>query len=780
MATDMPTPSFFIIPSLACQAECKYCFGPHRGALMDERTAREAIRFIRSIAEETAAKDISITFHGGEPLLAPLPVWHALFDEIQALREDYQVNLSLQSNLWNLTDEFLELFAENHVSIGTSLDGPQEFCDLTRGEGYFAKTWESVRKANVAGCFVGAIATIAKTTLPHTREIANFFRNNGMSLMLHGALGAMHDPENGLALTSADYAAMIKDWYSWYIPNRTYIKIDTLDHFARGIVTGQPVVCTMRDCLGMFLAISPTGEITSCQRLAGKKEFSLGNIFDRPTLALLHDSPAAKRQRERELQVAQRCTECEFYPVCKGGCYYNALASGDGVLDPWCEAYKDIYAFVRGKMMEEMQSPENIEAVTTRPAGPDEHPLLRKGAYISLAGAVHPTYIADNARRVLAIHELGRTNDPQAAAQNLFERKICGDPAMTEKLLKTMQLGMSDKRKSRNNCYIHATFACNLRCNHCYAEAGSSKDEIPLTGFESLVEQAIAGKFRQIVITGGEPLVHSQRAKLLEVCAARKGQGSNLVLRTNLTGDFSDSDITALAKAFDQVVVSVDGNEQTHNARRGEGTYENMTRNLEQYARVASTVRGAAELSLACVMSADDVNGEPGRSVKLLGERLKVKRVRFRPLLPIGRAAHLDEPVMCEGLMQHVSPEDMLKSECRPLTTCGIGQNLFVRPDGKAYPCYAWSGEHTYIGDIFADGLEAVLASPGYLRLMNCSVDTIEQCLDCEFRYLCGGACRAWGNQTVLDVNAAPPHCEHLKTRAQSVIKAASEYLNTV
>ena len=163
--------------------------------------------------------------------------------------------------------------------------------------------------------------------------------------------------------------------------------------------------------------------------------------------------------------------------------------------------------------------------------------------------------------------------------------------------------------------------------------------------------------------------------------------------------------------------------------------------------------------------------------MKLLGERLQVRRARFRPLLPLGRVAHLDEPIMCEGLMQHLSPEDMLKSECRPLTSCGIGQNLFVKPDGRAYPCYAWCAEHTCVGDVFADGLESVLTSSGYARLMRCSVDSIAKCRDCEFRYLCGGACRAWGNQTMLDVNAPPPHCEHLKTRAEKLIDAAREYV---
>jgi uncharacterized protein len=745
---------------------------------MDERTARETIRFIRNIAEETAAKEISITFHGGEPLLAPLQVWQILFDEIKSLLNcDYKTQISLQSNLWNLTDELLSLFVENNVSIGTSMDGPKELCDITRGEGYFDKTWASVCKANAAGCSVGAIATIAKPTLSHTQEIARFFRNNGLSLMLHGTLNAMHEPDNGLALNASEYAAMIKDLYPWYIRNRTRIKIDTLDHFAHGIVTGQPGVCTLRDCLGMFLAISPTGDITSCQRLAGRKAFCLGNIFDHPTLAELMQSPAAQDQHNREKQVSERCASCELYAICKGGCYYNAIASGDGVIDPWCDAYKNIYAFVQDRVVEEMQSPENVEAIAARPAEPDEHPLLRKGAYISISGKIHPTRISDNARRILAIHELGKTNDLHTAAQNLYEQKICGNPTLTEKLLENMRQGLCQNHKSRNNCYVHVTFDCNLRCKHCYAEAGNNKEEISMADFEKLMKQAIAGKFRQLVITGGEPLVHSQRKQLLELCMTYRGRGANLVLRTNLTGHFSDIDLTALAKAFDQVVVSVDGNEQTHNARRGAGTYGQLVSNLEAYTRIAATIPNAAELSLACVMSAEAVNGEPGQSVKRLGDRLKVKRIRFRPLLPIGRASHLNEPVMCEGLMQHVSPEDMLKSEFHPLTSCGIGQNLFVKPDGTSYPCYAWCGAHTCVGNVFTEGLETVLTLPAFVRLMDCSVDTIEQCRDCEYRYLCGGACRAWGNQNELNLNAAPPQCDHLKTRAQKLTETAQRYL---
>jgi uncharacterized protein len=744
---------------------------------MDERTAQETIRFIRAIAEETGTQEVSITFHGGEPLLAPLAVWQTLFREIKTRLDGYKVSMGMQSNLWNLNDDYLQLLVENRVSIGTSLDGPKEYCDISRGTGYFDKTWASVRKANAAGCPVSAIATITQPTLPHTQEIVRFFRNNGMALVLHGALDAMGEPSSGFSLDAARYATMMKDLFPWYVENRKYTRIDTLDHFVKGIVSGQPGVCTFRDCLGMFLALSPTGDITSCQRFSGKAEFRMGNIFEHPSLADLMQSPAAQTQRKREQQAGERCAACDVYPVCKGGCYYNAITSGDGVIDPWCEAYKDIYAFVQDKVMEEMQSPENIEAIATRPAEPDEHPLLRKGAYISLAGKIHPARLADNARHLLSLYELSRTNDPHIAAQNLYDQKICGNIPVTENLLEAMRDHLYPETKSRNNCYVYVTFDCNLRCKHCYADGGAHKEEMKAEDFEHLLSEAIDAKFRQLIITGGEPHVHSQWNALTAICQKQKGKGTNLVLRTNLTGTFTEDDLVLLAQSFDQVVVSVDGNQQTHDERRGAGTYKNMTQNLEAYARIAASIPDAAELSLACVMRAADINGEPGQSVRMLGERLHVKRVRFRPLLPIGRASHLQEPVMCEGLMQHVSPEELLKTPFHPLTTCGIGQNLYVRPDGRVYPCYAWCNEHTYIGNIFEKGLKAVLDSPSFTRLIDCTVDTIEKCRDCDYRYLCGGACRAWGNQQVLDLNAAPLQCRHLQKRAEKLIETARAFL---
>jgi uncharacterized protein len=744
---------------------------------MDERTAEEAIRFVRSIAEETNAKDVSIVFHGGEPLLAPQRIWEVLFLEIKKHLAGYNVELSLQSNLWNLNDDLLRLLRENSVSIGTSIDGPRDVCDMNRGTGYFDNTFSVLQDTIKEVHTVSAIATITKQTMPYKEEIVKFFRDLGMPIVLHGASAPMDKKGSPYALTAEEYSRLIMELFPWYVKNRKLIRIDTLDHFVRGIVNGDPCVCTFKDCFGMFLSISPGGDITSCQRLAGHPDHCIGNIFDRPTLAGLYENAVARKIQARETEVAERCGECGFYSICKGGCYYNAVASGDGTIDPWCTAYKEIFSFVQSNIMEEMQSRENIEAVVSDPYGYGRHPLFRKGKYLSLAENTHPAFVADNSRRILSIHELGRTNDPHAAAIVLNKQHICGDVRITEDMLTRIREDLKHPTSNLNNCYAHVTFDCNLRCSHCYAKGGDSNEEMAKDDFERLLKEAVDAGFRQIVVTGGEPMVHTHRSDILEACRRYRGKWTNIVLRTNLTGNFDERMLSAIAGSVDQIVVSVDGDEHTHDARRGAGTYKNMVSNLERYVEIAGSVPDHAELSLACVMHSEDINGEPGNNVRVLGDRLNIGRIRFRPLLPLGRSADSDEPLACEGLMQHLSSEDMLKTGFRPMVTCGIGQNLFVSPDGKAYPCYAWCRPHTCMGDVFENGLEKILSSSKFMEMSGCTVDTTEKCMECEYRYLCGGACRAWGRTSDTDLNSAPIKCDHLKKRAQGLIDAAKEYI---
>jgi uncharacterized protein len=107
-----------------------------------------------------------------------------------------------------------------------------------------------------------------------------------------------------------------------------------------------------------------------------------------------------------------------------------------------------------------------------------------------------------------------------------------------------------------------------------------------------------------------------------------------------------------------------------------------------------------------------------------------------------------------------------------------MGSNLYIEPDGNIFPCYAYHQPHSLIGNVFEKGFKGILNSDAFGQLASCNVNNIETCKKCEYRYLCGGACKAWGSETnQKDLLAAPANCDHLRSRAERTLKAAYEYL---
>ena len=121
---------------------------------------------------------------------------------------------------------------------------------------------------------------------------------------------------------------------------------------------------------------------------------------------------------------------------------------------------------------------------------------------------------------------------------------------------------------------------------------------------------------------------------------------------------------------------------------------------------------------------------------------------------------------------------ELIEAGFHPVSTCGLGQNLYVEPSGESFPCYAYHKRHAYLGNVITHGLRNVLDSERFGGLTCHNVDTNKRCKTCELRYLCGGACRAWGGrETQDDLDTAPPECTGLRSRARRLWLAAGEYI---
>ena len=821
-----------LVPSLACPAECSYCFGPHRGPIMSAETMDAALDFMARIVGETGQRKVKVTFHGGEPLMAGHPIWQQALDGLAARFGLEHCNLALQSNLWQLDDEFCRLFRQHKVDVGTSLDGPEDITDAQRGRGYFFRTMQAVRQAHSQGIKVGCIATFTPATLPRWREVFDFFLNERLGFSIHAAVPRLDhagpasclSPDSQAAssrhfLTPTQYATLLRQMLDYYIEHRRELAVSSLDQICQGFGCAEGKVCTFRDCQGMFLAIDPNGGIYPCQRFCGQPWHRLGALHDQPTLATLFSSPTAQRMSVRQKEVRQACDGCSHWEYCQGGCPYNAWANHrqsetriPQSVDPYCEAYREVYDYIQRRVAEEMAREENITAIADHPWDGRGRPLLRQGSLIELVReGPHPSQVARTAKRIIAAVELAKGPDIPTVGTRLVQMGLCRTQQSAEASLNHLWQQLHPEKVRLNNIYLHVTFDCQLRCTHCYACAGASPspvgreragvgangvDEMPVPALEKLLHEAKECGFRQVIITGGEPLVHSQRGSMLDMLAKARAWAAsmNLVLRTNLAAPLDEDDLRQVAAAFHQMVASVDGNEQTHDARRGQGTYAATVRNLEAYsslcqdslARPSGEGRGqrvgvhlaAAELSLACVMRATDIQGEAGQAVRDIAKRLGIRRTRFRPLLPLGRAQDWDEPPTSEALSAHADPMELIENGFEPVASCGLGQNLYVEPSGESFPCYAYHQPHAFLGNVIANGLMPILRTRRFQDLALHTVGANPKCRVCHVRYLCGGACRAWGGETCQhDLDAAPPECDGLRTRAENLYRTATAYI---
>ena len=469
------------------------------------------------------------------------------------------------------------------------------------------------------------------------------------------------------------------------------------------------------------MAVGPDGAVYPCQRFCGDRRFRLGSV-DQPPEALRDSAVWAEFARRQE-RIPAECAGCEFLDICRGGCPYNVLAAGGGerfngrLRDPYCPAYRRIFTEITERAAAEAFAPENLEEVVAHPDS--KRGMLRKGRILELMSKrPHPAETAQNARQALAAVALAASGSAEEAARRLQAVGLVQHPERTRQALEGLQTRLTGSRRTLNNLYVHVTYACPLGCAHCYAEGGAErKGSFPPDQLKPLSREAASLGFRHLVITGGEPLVHPQAQEMLRILASL-GEGSRplgTVLRTSLVTDLDDVLLGLVANSTDEVVISLDGDEAAHDARRGAGSYARTLVNL----RRLMALHGRAEVSLAAVLPLKEAQGEAGRHVRALAEELGIRRVRFRPVLPLGRAAARLPGLEAEVVWSSLRPEERLAYGFLPAASCGMGQNVYIEPDGAAYPCYAWHAPGLAVGECDRDGWiergggERCLRAPG-------------------------------------------------------------------
>jgi len=152
----MSTREFILKIAGVCNLNCSYCYMYNMGdttfkgkpRVMDLKVARKSLERIFEYAKQNDLKSICIALHGGEPLMVGKPWLEHFMNDIKVLNPDnINVQISIQTNGTLLDKEWISLLSSYGISLGISIDGPEEWHDRYRVDFSGRGSYQKVRRA---------------------------------------------------------------------------------------------------------------------------------------------------------------------------------------------------------------------------------------------------------------------------------------------------------------------------------------------------------------------------------------------------------------------------------------------------------------------------------------------------------------------------------------------------------------------------------------------------------------------------------------------------------
>ncbi|GAB2858967.1 GRRM system radical SAM/SPASM domain protein [Actinocorallia aurea] len=198
-------------PTTRCTADCLYCYLPGRDK--DNRMLPEVARAVAaSIRQQNADHPVTVIWHGGEPLALPLDRFEQLLEPFEELRREGKVIHSLQTNATLITAAWCDLFRRYEVSVGVSVDGPQD-ANHNRvnwaGRPIFDQVMRGIGVLREEGIVFTSICVVTPDTVQRPGELLDFFDELGgfqVGFNIEEKEGA------NLSRPGVDHAAVVEFW----------------------------------------------------------------------------------------------------------------------------------------------------------------------------------------------------------------------------------------------------------------------------------------------------------------------------------------------------------------------------------------------------------------------------------------------------------------------------------------------------------------------------------------------------------------------------------------
>lgn len=326
-------------PTAFCNIDCKYCYLPQRSnkSHMSEQTLNAIGKHV--VASHAFSDSTTLVWHAGEPLVLA-PDWYArAVKTLETVSERTISSQNFQTNATLINDNWLDYLMQPGVSVGVSLDGPEDVNNLyrrdRRGRGTWRATMKGIDKLNTRGIPFHIIAVVTEASLSRPEDIALALIDAGPT-----SIGLNIEEIDGSniesSLLSDGSQKRVREFLSRFLntldahPNPPMLReIDNLRNMLATVRAGRDVR-NQENSPGAIVSVDLEGNIsTYSPELLGTSaprfnNFHFGNVHHIRDLSEVFRSRWYRDcHRQISAGVAKCKRTCGYFAICGGGAPSN-------------------------------------------------------------------------------------------------------------------------------------------------------------------------------------------------------------------------------------------------------------------------------------------------------------------------------------------------------------------------------------------------------------------------------------------------------------------------
>lgn len=355
MNKQVPFSSFVIKIASRCNLDCSYCYEYNMGddswKYMPKYMSIDVFgKILYRIKEHSLNHDfsnISISLHGGEPLLVGHNLFTTYQEKIQEILPDHDLFVGIQTNGVLIDREYVNIFEKYDVSVGISLDGPPKVNDVFRfyhnkkGSGKDVENKLAlIQNSEVFGGIL-CVINIDSDPLEIWHYLASFNPPVIDFLFPHAHWGNTIG-ENELAKIERHGDWLISIFDDWFNGYKSEIRIRFFEEIIYRLFGQKGSLESLGVEEVSLLTIGVNGQyeqVDTMKSVYPGANLTKLNIEEHSLNDVLEHKSIEARQNGL-LGLCEKCNNCEIVNVCGGGYYPHRFSAENEFMNPsvYCSA----------------------------------------------------------------------------------------------------------------------------------------------------------------------------------------------------------------------------------------------------------------------------------------------------------------------------------------------------------------------------------------------------------------------------------------------------------